>query len=72
MIERPALPCRAVQAAAVAFALATGLAEGAGCKLAMLSEWPVRIENSQLLVEGSLNGQPARVTLDTGTAYAAE
>ena len=66
MIERPALPCRAVQAAAVAFALATGLAEGAGCKLAMLSEWPVRIENSQLLVEGSLNGQPARVMLDTG------
>ena len=32
----------------------------------MLSEWPVRIENNQLLVEGALNGQPARIMLDTG------
>ncbi len=70
MIDRPGLFGRALQVAAVAFALVTGVgppeAEGAGCKLAMLSEWPVRIENNQLLVEGALNGQPARIMLDTG------
>lgn len=72
MIDHPGLSSRALQMAAVAIAVATGVglseAEGAGCKLAMLSEWPVRIENNQLFVEGALNGQPARVMLDTGAA----
>jgi predicted aspartyl protease len=70
MIDRPALPSRAPQVAAVLFAVVTSVglpaAQGAGCKPAMLSEWPLRIENNQLLVEGALNGQPARVMLDTG------
>ena len=70
MIDRPALHSRALQVAVVAFALVANVglpeAEGAACKLAMLSEWPVRIENNRLLVEGALNGQPARVMLDTG------
>ena len=70
MIDRPRLSRSALQVAAVAFTLAPGVglpeAVGAGCKLAMLSEWPLRIENNQLLVEGALNGQPARVVLDTG------
>ena len=70
MIDRPGLSSRALQVAAVVFALVTGVglpeAQGAGCKLAMLSEWPLRIENNQLLVEGALNGKPARVMLDTG------
>ena len=70
MIDRPGLSRCALQVAAVAFVLVPGVglpeAEGAGCKLAMLSEWPLRIENNQLLVEGALNGQPARVVLDTG------
>jgi predicted aspartyl protease len=71
MIDQPGLSSRALQVAAVAFALVTGVglpeAEGAGCKLAMLSEWPVRIENNHLFLEGAVNGQPARVMLDTGS-----
>lgn len=62
---------RTLQVAAIGLALATSVgspeAAAAGCKLAMLSEWPVRIENNQLFVEGSVNGQPARVMLDTGS-----
>src|SRR4029453_1063453 len=71
MIARPALSSRALQVAVVAFALVAGVglreAEGAGCKLAMLSEWPGRVENNQLLVEGAVNGQPVRVMLDPGS-----
>jgi predicted aspartyl protease len=71
MINDPGLSSRTLQVAAIVFAVATGIglpeAEGAGCKLAMLSEWPVRIENNQLLVEGAVNGQPVRVMLDTGS-----
>ena len=70
MIDRTGISSRMLQVPAVVFALVTSVglpeAEGAPCKLAMLSEWPVRIENNQLLVEGALNGQPARVMLDTG------
>ena len=52
------------------FALAAGHglpnAEGAGCKLATVAEWPVRMERNLLLVEGGVNGQRARVMIDTG------
>jgi predicted aspartyl protease len=63
---------RARLVAAVGFACAMGSAmssaSAAGCKLATLDEWPVRIERNLLLVEGALNGQPARIMLDTGAA----
>jgi predicted aspartyl protease len=56
--------------AGVALALAWGCgaptASGAGCKLATVAEWPVRLERNLLLVDGAVNGQPARVMIDTG------
>ena len=42
------------------------MAAAAGCKLATIAEWPVRSERNVLLVEGAVNGQPARVLIDSG------
>jgi predicted aspartyl protease len=56
--------------AAVVVVLALGcrapVASGAGCKLATVAEWPIRMERGMLLVDGAINGQPARIMLDTG------
>jgi gag-polyprotein putative aspartyl protease len=71
MIERIRWSGRALLRAVVVVAVVTGVglpvAEGADCKLALLSEWPIKIDNSRLLVEGAVNGQPVQVMLDTGS-----
>jgi predicted aspartyl protease len=40
----------------------------AKCTMAQLAEWPVKLEGSHLLVEGSINGQKIGVMLDTGSS----
>ena len=59
---------RFVAAVGVALALAgnVSVATAAGCKLATVAEWPVRLEDNKLIVDGAINGQSARVMLDTG------
>lgn len=39
---------------------------GADCKLALVAEWPVRLEGGLPLVEGAINGQKVSVLVDTG------
>ena len=61
---------RAVAATAIGVVVLLGcgvpVAAAASCKLATVAEWPVRTERNVLLVDGAVNGQPARVLLDTG------
>lgn len=51
---------------ALVFGGDVSLAFAAGCKLETVATWPVRLERNKLLVEGAINGQPARIMLDTG------
>src|SRR4051794_27032481 len=39
------------------------------CKLALIAEWPVRLQRNLPIVEGAVNGKKAGILLDTG-AYA--
>ena len=59
----------------LALGVAVGLALAAvaapaepGCKLVQTEEWPVRIANNKLIVDGAINGQPVGVMIDTGAA----
>jgi clan AA aspartic protease (TIGR02281 family) len=40
----------------------------ARCQLARVAEWPVKLERNRPLIEGSINGQPVGVLLDTGAS----
>src|SRR4051812_15174129 len=51
----------------VALAPAANAAEP--CKLALIAEWPVRLQRNLPIVEGAVNGKKAGILLDTG-AYA--
>ena len=50
----------------LAFASDVVAAESSGCKFARIAEWPVRIERGHLITDGSINGKPIAVLLDTG------
>ena len=57
--------------AVVAFALVvvTGVAAATGstCKLARIEEWPVRLMNNVLLIDGAINDEKIGILLDTGS-----
>jgi len=39
-----------------------------GCKLVQAEEWPVRIANNKLIVDGAINGEKVGVLVDTGAS----
>ena len=43
-------------------------AEPAKCKLEQVAEWPVRLQRNLPVIQGSINGKPIGVLLDTGAA----
>ena len=51
---------------ALVFPLRAAAADASGCKFARIAEWPVRVERGHLLTDGSINGKPIAVLLDTG------
>ena len=50
----------------VAFAVSSCSVAAANCKLVRVAEWPVRLHNNRVVVDGSINGQDVGVLLDTG------
>ncbi len=46
----------------------SGNALAGNCKLARLAEWPVRIAQGHLFVDGSINGRKIAIMLDTGAS----
>jgi predicted aspartyl protease len=42
-------------------------AAAADCKMLRIAEWPIRVEYSQVIVDGAVNGQPVGIELDTGS-----
>ena len=67
MQAKRALPI-SLLAIAGALTMASGIAAGeAPCRLERIAEWPVRLDRNQLLVDGTVNGQPVVIKLDTGT-----
>src|SRR5215471_15289797 len=54
---------------AVALGVASGAAAATGstCKLARIEEWPVRVMNNVLLIDGAINDEEIRILLDTGS-----
>lgn len=50
----------------VALALSGSAAAAGNCKLVRIAEWPVRLHNNRVVVDGSINGQDVGVLLDTG------
>ena len=50
----------------VAFAVSSAAVAAANCKLVRIAEWPVRLHNNRVVVDGSINGQDLGVLLDTG------
>jgi predicted aspartyl protease len=52
---------------AIATAVGADAPLAADCKMLRIAEWPARVENSQLLVNGAVNGQPVGIELDTGS-----
>jgi predicted aspartyl protease len=50
----------------LAFPSLVAAAESSGCRFARIAEWPVRIEHGHLITDGSINGKPIAVLLDTG------
>src|SRR5215472_6033068 len=54
--------------AAVLASAGVAVAGDAGCKLVQAEEWPVRIANNKLIVEGAINGEKVGVMVDTGAA----
>ena len=59
---------RLLIASAGAFVMLFGAvtAGASECKLIRIAEWPVRIVNNSLFVNGAINGQPVYVLIDTG------
>jgi hypothetical protein len=58
----------AIAAIGVTTLCGASLATAANCKLARIAEWPVRVENGHILVDGAINGQKIAIMLDTGAA----
>jgi predicted aspartyl protease len=66
-----------VSKAHIFVAVATGvgliMASGAGtaattkCNYAKIAEWPARLENGEIIVDGTINGKKVGIMLDTGT-----
>ena len=58
---------------AAAIAACLGIADGAAaapasnCKYAKFAEWPVRVQNGALIVDGMINDRKIGILLDTGT-----
>ena len=44
----------------------TGSAAAGKCTYAKIAEWPARLENGELIVDGTINGKKIGVMLDTG------
>lgn len=61
---RAALAAIALQPCALSYA-------ATGCKLVRIAEWPVRLHNNRVVVDGSISGQEIGVLLDTGAASSA-
>jgi len=64
-----AMKPRAVLAVCLVAGLAAAggaFAQNAGCKLAKVVDWPVRMAGSHILVDGAINGQKIGIALDTG------
>lgn len=54
-------------AAALAFASDAGAATAGSCKYARIAEWNARLQNGELVVDGTINGRKIGIMLDTGT-----
>ena len=52
----------------VALCLHSGDALAGNCKLARLAEWPVRVVQGHLFVDGEINGRKVAIMLDTGAS----
>ena len=52
---------------AAGLTMASGAGTAATCKYAKFAEWPARLENGEVIVDGTVNGRKIGVMLDTGT-----
>lgn len=43
-------------------------ADAAKCQLVRVAEWPVKLERNRALIDGSINGHPVGVLIDTGAS----
>ena len=53
----------------IALAAASGAAAAPGCQLAMLAELPVTMDGLKPIISATVNGQPARLIVDSGAFY---
>jgi predicted aspartyl protease len=53
---------------AAAFAQPSGAADAPACKLVQMAEMPVETAGNRVIVIGEINGQPARILIDTGSS----
>jgi predicted aspartyl protease len=56
----------AMASMALALPLGAAAADASGCKFARIAEWPIRIERNHLITDGTINGKPVAVLVDTG------
>lgn len=54
-------------AAALMVVTGAAAATGSTCKLARIEEWPVRLMNNLLLIDGAINDEKIGILLDTGS-----
>ncbi len=54
--------------AAIVTAMACSTNAAAGCTLAKIADWPVRLQRNKIIVDGTINGRKAGIVLDTGSA----
>ena len=59
---------RCMAALAGSLALAALAQEPPKCKLEQVAEWPVRLQRNLPVIQGSINGKPIGILLDTGAA----
>jgi predicted aspartyl protease len=50
----------------MALAMACSTHAAAGCTLAKIADWPVRLQHNKIIVDGTINGHKAGIMLDTG------
>ena len=48
--------------------LAAAPALGAGCQLILTAEWPVKLERNHAVIDGTINGQPVGILINTGAS----
>jgi len=67
MVSKTHFLVAALTAAGLTLASGSGTAATGNCKYAKFAEWPARLENGQVIVDGTVNGRKIGVMLDTGT-----